>query len=284
MADQFEYFKFQNSVNPFGIIFNPISIKNLLSRIVNQQKFTEDDVFFHNERWHCFECHSDSSAENKETLIQNLNRIIEESYHQLKESTHIIITFGTAWVYRHKASHSIVANCHKMPQLAFEKELLTVVQIQDALQESIQLIQSVNPNANLIFTVSPVRHLKDGFTENQRSKAHLIAAIHEIIHQNSNIVNYFPSYEILLDELRDYRFYAEDLLHPNATAIAYIWERFSVACISENAQPTMDAVNAIQKGLAHRPFNPNAQSHQDFLSHLQHKMAELQKQFPHMHF
>ncbi len=278
MGEKFEYFKFQNTVNPFGIIFNPVSIEKLVSRIINQQEFTENDVFFHNERWHCFEVHSDLSHENKSAFLNQLNQIIEQSNHRIIESTHIIITYGTSWIYQLKTTNEVVANCHKVPQSNFEKVILSVATIEKSIQNTIDSIRKVNPNCNIIFTVSPVRHLKDGFIENQRSKAHLITAIHQVI------ADYFPSFEILIDELRDYRFYASDMLHPSQMAIDYIWERFFETAISEDSYPIMETVCSIQKGLTHRPFHPNSKSHQKFLDDIHRKIHDLQQQFPHIQF
>lgn len=278
MGEKFSYFKFQNTVNPFGIIFNPVSIEKLVSRIANQQKFSEEDVFFHNDLWHCFEVHSELSHPDKVSLLQNLNQILESTHNQITESTHIILTYGTSWVYRNKSSEKIVANCHKVPQSQFEKEILSVATIEKSIQNTIALIRKVNPNCAFIFTISPVRHIKDGFVENQRSKAHLITAIHNLQ------VPYFPSYEIMMDELRDYRFYAEDMLHPSQTAIDYIWNRFFENYISEECYTTMEEVNSIQKSMAHKPFNPDSDAHQKFLQNLQQKKHSLQKLFPHFTF
>jgi hypothetical protein len=278
MGDKFQYFKFQSTINPFGIIFNPVSIEKIIDRVVNDVLFTENDIFFHNERWHCFEVHSDLSHSDATELLKNLNEILKETKTQLQEATHVIITYGTSWVYRNMEKNEIVANCHKVPQKQFSKELLTVATIQQSIENTISLIQSLNPNCNFIFTVSPVRHLKDGFVENQRSKSHLITAIHNL--QSG----YFPSYEIMMDELRDYRFYAEDMLHPSQIAIDYIWERFKESTILETACPTMEAVESIQKGLQHRPFNPDSESHKKFEANLQSKIATLVVQYPFMKF
>lgn len=285
IGEKLGYFKFQHVVNPFGIIFNPVAIEKLLSRVVNQEQFTEEDIFFHNERWHCFEVHSDRSHENKEQFLESLNDILLSTYQQIAQSTHVIITYGTAWVYRNIESNAVVANCHKVPQAAFSKEILSVETIEKSIQNSLDLIQKVNPNCHFIFTVSPVRHLKDGFVENQVSKSNLIAAIYRLqtLYCKLN-TDYFPSYEIMMDELRDYRFYAEDMIHPNKVAIDYIWERFSETTISDESHSIMDEVSSIQKGLAHRPFNPNSESHQQFLSKLQDKIGKLQKQFPEIQF
>jgi hypothetical protein len=288
MGDKFQYFKFQSSTNPFGIIFNPVSIERIIHRVVRDILFTEEDIFFHNERWHCYEVHSDLSCASQEELLANLNQIISDTKKQLQESTHIIITYGTSWVYRNIEKDAIVANCHKVPQKQFDKELLTVATIQGSIENTMHLIQSVNPNCNFIFTVSPVRHLKDGFVENQVNKAHLITSVYHVL-MESEICNlksaiYFPSYEIMMDELRDYRFYAEDMLHPSQMAIDYIWERFKEATISETAYGTMDLVESIQKGLQHRPFNPNSESHKKFEANLQTKITTLVAQYSFMKF
>lgn len=284
MAEKFEYYKFQNSVNPFGIIFNPVSIEKLIYRIVNQVFFTEKDIFFHNERWHCFEVHSDLSNANKEEFLENLNVILKHSLIQLFQASHVIITFGTSWVYRNFESNTIVANCHKLPQNQFQKEILSVETIGNSIKNTIDLIQKINPDCNFIFTVSPVRHLKDGFVENQRSKSHLITAIHDAIKPQLPAVNYFPSYEIMMDELRDYRFYAEDMLHPSAVAIDYIWSKFKESTIAESDFPVMEQVDSIQKSLSHKPFNPNSESHLKFESKLKQKMTNLQFQYSFMKF
>ena len=283
MGEKFDFFKFQNTTNPFGIIFNPISIEKIIERAINQNYFTEDDLFFHNELWHCYEVHSDLSNDNKEDFLLNLNQILKETNQKLTSATHIIITYGTSWVYKLKSTGTIVANCHKVPQNQFDKEILSVEEIEKSIQNTLDLIQKVNPNCNVIFTISPVRHLKDGFVENQRSKAHLTTALHtSISHLPTSM--YFPSLEIQMDELRDYRFYAQDMLHPNAIAIDYIWERFCESTIAEEANPIMQEVASIQKGMAHRPFHPQSISHTKFLQNLSKKAAQLKAQFPFMNF
>jgi hypothetical protein len=281
MGEKFSYYKFQNKVNPFGIIFNPVSIETIMARVVHQQKFTEDDIFFHNDLWHCFEVHSELSHPDKETFLTNLNLIIQQSNNLIIQSTHIIITYGTSWVYRNKQSGKIVANCHKVPQSQFDKEILSIATIEQSIQNTVDLIQKVNSNGTFIFTISPVRHIKDGFIENQLSKAHLISAIHN---SQFTIHNYFPSYEIIMDELRDYRFYAEDMLHPSQMAIDYIWSRFYENYIAAFCFATMNEVSSIQKALSHRPFNPDSPSHQKFLQNVQGKIKQVQQDFPQIVF
>lgn len=283
MGEKFEYFKFRNVVNPFGIIFNAVSIEKLIHRVVNKIVFTEKDIFFHNDLWHCFEVHSQLSNPNKEEFLSNLNAILELMSQQITSLTHCIITLGTSWVYRNNNSNEIVANCHKVPQKEFTKELVSIEENVKCIQNIISLVHSLNPDCNFIFTVSPVRHIKDGFVENNVSKAHLISAIHTINHQPSTI-NYFPSYEIMMDELRDYRFYAEDMLHPSQTAIDYIWIKFFENYINQKEFVTMNQVCEIQRALKHRPFNPNSESHQKFLKNLNQKIFELKKNLPNIDF
>ena len=284
IGNKFEYFKFQSTTNPFGIIFNAVSLKKLIRRAVENKKYTENDIFFHNELWHCYEVHSELSNPDKEEFLSNLNSILESTHRHITLLTHCIITLGTSWVYRNMESNEIVANCHKVPQKHFTKELLSISQTEESLQNIITLIHSVNPNCHFIFTVSPVRHIKDGFTENALSKAHLIAALHKAITLHPSSITYFPSYEIMMDELRDYRFYAEDMLHPNQIAIDYIWEQFATSTISEESQSLMIEIESVQKSLAHKPFNPNSESHQKFVNHLDLKIKTIQNQYPFIKF
>ena len=286
MAAKLNYFKFQNNCNPLGILFHPLAIEKLIDFAISGKQFTENDIFFHNDLWHCFDVHSDLSNSSKDELLESLNAIIKSTNQQITESTHFIITYGTSWVYRNIESDYIVANCHKVPQKLFKKELLSVEEIEKSIAQTIKLIDAVNPNCNIVCTVSPVRHIKDGFVENQRSKANLISSIHSVL--NSEFcklkTEYFPSYEIMMAELRDYRFYAEDMLHPNQVAIDYIWKRFKETSISETAFAVMDEVEGIQKSLAHRPFNPGSESHLKFESKLSQKITKLENQYSFMKF
>lgn len=286
MSEKLDYYKFQNSCNSFGILFHPLAIEKFIEYAVSKKRFTEKDIFFHNERWHCYDAHSDLSNADPLELLNDLNTIIQSTRKELSETTHIIITYGTAWVYQNNESNAIVANCHKVPQKQFEKQLLSIAVIQKSIQNTIDLIQSVNPEAKIVFTVSPVRHIKDGFVENQLSKSHLIAAIHQVLLTEycQLYTEYFPSYEIMMDELRDYRFYAEDMLHPSQVAIDYIWKRFKETNISEAALATIEEVENIQKSLSHKPFNPSSESHQKFEAKLKDKIVTLVSQYPFMKF
>ena len=283
IGNKLDYFKFQNLQNPFGILFQPLAIENLITQVINEKEFTEEDIFFHNEQWHCFDAHSKLSAPSKEALIDNLNLNIKLANEQIAQSTHIIITLGTAWVYRNLETDTVVANCHKVPQKQFVKELLSVDEISESLEAISSLVKSINPEVSIIFTISPVRHLKDGFVENTQSKAHLISAIHQVVEPRNSLF-YFPSFEIMMDELRDYRFYGEDMIHPSQTAINYIWDKFLEVWISEETNKIMEDIDAVQKGLQHKPFNANSEEHEQFLMNLKESQLKLNDQFSHIKF
>ncbi|MCF7560600.1 GSCFA domain-containing protein [Sabulilitoribacter multivorans] len=283
IGSKLNYFKFQNLQNPFGILFQTFAIEKLITNALNEKEFTKDSIFFLNEQWHCYDAHSKLSNASENELLHVLKEQISLTAKQLHNSSHIIITLGTAWVYKHLETNTIVANCHKVPQKQFLKELMSVDEVVESLQSIITLVRSVNKKASILFTVSPVRHLKDGFIENTQSKAHLITAVHQVVNTNKSIY-YFPSYEIMMDELRDYRFYKEDMIHPNETAIQYIWEKFKDVWISKSVNKIMDEVDCIQKGLQHKPFNPNSDAQREFLQKLQVKVKTLQTQFPHIVF
>lgn len=282
IGGKLSYFKFQSEINPFGILFHPKAIETFLDRVTHKKLYTEDELVFHNEQYHCFDAHSCLSNANKNSLLNNLNSIIELTAKKISEATHVIITLGTAWVYEYNNTGKIVANCHKIPQKQFNKQLLSVDQIKNSLINIEQQIRSIKPKAQLIYTVSPVRHIKDGFVQNQQSKAHLLTAIHQVT--NSTNECYFPSYEIMMDELRDYRFYKEDMIHPNQVAIDYVWSKFKDTWISESAYITMKEVEVIQKGLNHTAFNPDSDQHQQFLNNLEIKKENLLRDFPFMKF
>ncbi len=282
IADKLHYYRFRLLSNPFGILFQPIAIERLIARSLAGERYTEDELFYLNEAWHSFDAHSDLSKTTNRTCMNSLNKGLESTRDQILESTHIIITLGTAWVYRHKQRDSIVANCHKVPQKEFAKELLSTEEVQSSLMRIIELIKSANQNATVVLTVSPVRHLKDGFVENSRSKAHLIAAVQQVV--NDNNAQYFPSFELVMDELRDYRFYATDMVHPNELGVNYVWEKFRDVWIDPHSYPIMEAVDQVQKGLQHKPFKPDSEAHRNFLKNLDIKIRELKATYPHIQF
>ena len=286
LSNKLDYFKFKNSQNPFGVNFHPVAIENVINHVINKKRYRDKDIFFHNEQWHCFESHSKLSCSSKQELLVNLNTNIENTYTRLCTVSHVIITLGTAWTYRHLEKNMVVSNCHKLPNTQFSKELLSVNEVHQSLQSIVRLIKSINRGATVIFTVSPVRHLRDGFIENTQSKAHLITAVHLLLSKNKKDQRtyYFPSYEIMMDELRDYRFYKDDMIHPNALAVSYIWDKFQECWIARNALKTMKDVKHIQRDLEHKPFNPNSKAHQQFIKQLKSRQEKLQSNFPNIYF
>lgn len=282
MSDKLNYYKFQVLANPFGILFHPVALENLVRRAKLKQLYSEKELVLSDDLWHCMDAHSDLSHPSGSKTIKELNSSLDKMHERIADASHIIITLGTAWVYRYKETSQIVANCHKIPQDQFEKELLSTEVIMEQLSKTVDHIQSLNPSARFIFTVSPVRHLRDGFTENMRSKAHLISAVQEIVERER--CHYFPAYELMIDELRDYRFYGRDLVHPNQLAIDYIWEKFGDSWIDAGCKETMRKVDRIQKGLEHRPFRPESDQHKKFQKDIVNKIREIQHDYPFMEF
>jgi len=283
MARKFDYYQFQNLANPFGILFHPLAIEKMFKAALAQKHFTDADVFFHNERWQSFDVHSELSHADKRILLERLNDQVVASGKIIQDCTHLIITLGTAWIYRHQASGDIVANCHKVPQREFTKELLAPEEVSASVETIIRLIQQANPSVQILFTISPVRHLKDGFIENQRSKSNLISGLHKALSDKKNC-HYFPAFEIVMDELRDYRFYASDMMHPNELAIDYIWEKFVYAWMSDDAVADMAEVEALRKALSHQAFHPDSEKHLKFLAATQQRIAHLRERLPFLSF
>lgn len=281
--DKLSYFKFNALANPFGIQFHAIGIEKLITRAINRDYFSEDELCSRNGLHYSFDAHSSYSAESADVLVKDLNTQLDSTNDWIRSASHVVITLGTSWVYRYIETDSIVSNCHKLPQKQFAKELLSVDTVRESIDAIIELVRSVNSNVSFIFTVSPIRHLKDGFIENNRSKAHLLTAIHQIVNHR-NKCYYFPSYEIQMDELRDYRFYKEDMLHPSTIAVDIIWDYFTQSWISGEVYNAMNRVDAIQKGLLHKPFNAQSSKHLQFLENLKNNMENLKKEFPQITF
>ena len=279
MGEKLEYYKFQQCTNPFGILFHPVAIEKLITRAVDQTWFTSKDVFLQNEQWHCFLAHSKLSNTSEEDLISALNSALEKLRFSLLEASHVVFTFGTAWVYKHLEKDIIVANCHKVPQKEFVKQLLSPDDVSDVLLGIETKLRTINPTCSIINTVSPVRHIKDGLIANSRSKAHLIAGVQEIV-SPEKLNYYFPSYEIMMDELRDYRYYKEDLIHPNQTAIAIIWNAFTGSWICPETAALQKKIATIQSGMLHTPFNENSKAHIHFKKDLETKISEIKEQLP----
>ncbi len=271
--------KFKADINPFGILYNPYSIENAINILLKKKQFTEDDLFFHNGIWNSFSHHGSFSDISKEVCLLKINDRINSTSNILKEVDHLLITFGTAWIYELKETNQIVANCHKLPEKTFNRRRLNVKEIADSYTHLLTDIYSLNPSVNIIFTVSPIRHWKDGAHENQLSKSTLLLAIAQLQEKFNNI-QYFPAYEIVMDELRDYRFYEEDMLHPSKVAINYIWERFSDTYFSIETKQIQQQIVEICKAQNHRPFNPETEEHLAFLKKTEEKKLKLKAQYP----
>ena len=282
IAEKFDYFKIRNFSNPFGILYHPAAIERLILNSLQNFEYTEKDIFQRNGIWHCYDAHSRLSNLNKEQLLKELNLQLKNTKEYLEQATHLIITLGTARVYNLKTSGKPVANCHKMPQKEFVKELLSISEIKKCLFTIISEVKKVNPSIHLIFTVSPIRHVRDGLIENSISKAHLLSAVNEVIGEGK--FSYFPSYEIMIDELRDYRFYADDLIHPSKMAIEFIWEKFVKSRFSSEGISLLKKVEKVQKAISHKPFNKDSESHKKFRENLKIQTKILEEQIPYLSF
>ena len=267
--------KLNTMVNPFGILFNPISIVNTLNDIIDEKEFAEKDLHFKNGLYHSFSHHSSFSSLNSEEVLIRINQSRVRATLFLKKTDVIIITLGSSWAYRYNDTGEFVANCHKVPNKKFTKELLEVDFIVEKFQGVIDKLQAINSNLKVIFTVSPVRHWKDGAEENTLSKSILNVAIHLLA--RSKAVYYFPAYEMVIDDLRDYRFYNEDMLHPNNVAIDYVWNGFGNAFFSEETLTLNKVIGKIAAAIKHRPFNSSTSEHQRFLKIQLKNIADLKK-------
>ena len=262
--------KFDCTANPFGILYNPISIFNhLLGNLDFDKSMLKNDSI-----WYNYNLHSNFRNENRKKYLSELILISNNSTSKLIQSNILIITLGTAYVYKSKETNEIVANCHKKPQKEFIKELLTVEQITVLFEKFYKFIIKKNPSIKIIFTVSPVRHIKDTIELNSVSKSILRIATHQL-QENYKNVFYFPSYELLMDDLRDYRFYKDDLLHPTPFAENYIWEKFKISIFENNTLKIMNEWIKITTALNHKSFNPKSNNHQDFLKKQLLKLEEI---------
>ncbi|UJH92297.1 GSCFA domain-containing protein [Antarcticibacterium sp. 1MA-6-2] len=283
IGEKLDYYKLPNLRNPFGILYHPAALENFIDKAVKNLGYSAEDVIQHNERWHSFEAHSIMSNIDREELVKNLNINLTFTREYLEKASHVILTLGTSIGYILQETGYYVANCHKFPQHRFHKNMMEIADIIVCLQNIISALQSINPGIAIIFTISPVRHIKDGVVQNQVSKSRLIEAVSKIVEKFAE-VSYFPAYEIVMDELRDYRFYSEDMLHPNSTAIEYIWQKFTETWMSKESIPVLKEIGSIQRGLNHRSFNSESEAHQKFLVGLQASIEKLRNKFPHLNF
>jgi len=268
-----QQYKFDLCINPFGIIYNPISIANGLRYLMQQHHFSEQDVVYHQEQWQSFAHHSRFSNSNLEQCLMRINQEVAQGHVYLKNANVLVLTFGTAWLYERCDTNSVVANCHKYPANFFRKRLCSLKEWVTVYETIIAELRAFNPTLQIIFTLSPVRHWRDGALDNQLSKAILRLGIQQLCDAFPQ-THYFPSYEIMMDDLRDYRFYATDMLHPNETAVAYIWWQFVESFFTDTTKQQLKQVEKIVQARKHRPRNAASLAHQKFK---QKQLAKIQQ-------
>lgn len=285
MGNRMASLKFDTDINPFGIVFNPASIFTSLRHLLSGKSFEEKDLFFHAGMWHSYQHHGNFSAENPQAALQAMNNRLETSSVYLKNADFLLLTLGTAWVYELKETGNIVANCHKVPQDKFHRYKLTVSDIVHDFRNSFENLWDINPKIRIILTVSPVRHLGDGAIENQRSKATLLLAVDALAKGFGNEkCCYFPSYELVMDELRDYRFYAEDMVHLSSVASDFVWEKFSEWLIDEESLLISKKIASLTRDMNHKPIHRKSEEFEAFLLNSLQKSENLAKSYPDLDF
>jgi len=279
IGDIMKELQFPIDVNPFGVNYNPSSVARNLWTLINRKEYSTNDLHSGNGRWFSFDHHSDFSDSDPDTCLANINRRINFSGSQLKETDYLLLTWGTAWVYVHRKTANVVSNCHKLPAADFSRHLLSVSQITDTYTKLFAALRKSAPELKIILTVSPVRHWKDGARLNTVSKSSLILAAHKLTEMFS-YCEYFPAWEIAMDDLRDYRYYDDDLVHPNKQMISYIWEKFSAAWLDQETMKIMRKIEKLVNARNHRPFDPNSEQYQDFSKKQLKEILLLEEQYP----
>ena len=279
MGSRLSGLKFNILENPNGILYDPISISESLIAYINNEKIKEHQLFEFNSVWHSWLHHSRFSGTDKVDVAQKINQSQNEAHEFLKEAKILMITLGTAFCYQLKKESQYVANCHKVPSSFFEKELLSVEKIIDHFSDCLEQLQIFNPELKMIFTISPVKHIKDGIVENNRSKARLIDAVQSIVEKNSNTF-YFPSFELVNDVLRDYRFYEKDLVHPNKIAGEFVFEKFCHSFFEKETLEIKGYIKSILNAIQHRPFFIDSKAHQEFATIQLERIRQLGDRFP----
>jgi hypothetical protein len=285
IGTRMEKLKYDVDINPFGILYNPFSVSNGLRILLQQKEFKSEDLIFANDLWHSFSHHGRFSSADENEALEQINSRIKSSADFLKNAGFLFITFGTAWIYKFKKTGQLVSNCHKIPAKEFERVRLNVDEIVDEYRDLLTEIRKVNPLIKVVFTVSPIRHWKDGAIENQRSKAVLLLTIDKLINEfGDDFCAYFPAYEIVMDELRDYRFYAEDMIHISDVAVEHIWEKFQLALIDKESQQVAAQVQKIIKAASHKPIHKNTPEYNQFLLQMKKQIADLETKYKHLNF
>lgn len=271
--------RFNTLINPHGILYNPLSITKALNSYLDGKIYTKEDLFQHNDSWNSWDHHSRFSALTPEAALENITQQQTAATQAIEQADWLILTLGSAHAYVLKENNRMVGNCHKVPGGNFYKRLLTVDEVVTALDNTLHRLFFRNKKINILFTVSPVRYIRDGVVENNLSKAILLQAVHHLVNK-FNRLYYFPAYELVIDDLRDYRFYKEDLVHPNELAINYVWEQVVKACISPASQELLHQIAELNRAAGHRPFSPESQQHQQFLHTYAGKVQQLISQHP----
>lgn len=274
--------KFNCDVNPFGILYNPMSILTALKQISGGKEYSEEELFFYQGQWHSFMHHGFFSDASGSACLGNINFRLRQASEELPSLNYLFITFGTAYVYMLKENGMIVSNCHKLPEKNFERRRLTVDEVVKEYTLYLNSLLKQNPGLKILFTVSPIRHAKDGMHGNQLSKATLLLVIDALKVNFPEHIFYFPSYELIMDELRDYRFYAEDMLHPSDVAVNYLWECFSSSYFSRKTLDILAEWGEIKKALNHKPFRPDSEQHIKFLSQIVLRIKRLKEKCPYL--
>jgi GSCFA family len=275
--------KFNVLQNPNGILFDPLSVCSSLVSYIHNRQYTKDDLFYLNESWHSWQHHSRFSNPDAEDCLNLINASQTTAHHFIKVAEWLIITLGSSFSYKLADNALHVANCHKAPAQQFIKHLCTIEETVTALDGTIHQLFHFNKKLNIIFTISPVRHLRDGVVENNRSKARLIEAVHHLVNKFDRL-HYFPAYELVIDVLRDYRFYDIDLAHPNYAATQFVLEKFSENCLDDTAKKLAEKIKKITIATNHKPFNPASQQHKKFMLTQLEKAKQLQQQYPFLDF
>jgi hypothetical protein len=271
-------------VNPFGVVYNPISVAQVLQRSVAGKTYNADELQFRDGLWFSFDFHSRFASPDRNACLTQLNEAVSSAKVFIETAQCILATFGTARVYKLKDSGEVVSNCHKVPAVEFEHKLLTVDEVVEIWSNLITMLLRLNPSLKFILTVSPIRHWKDGAIGNQLSKSTLIVAVHRLVEIYSDKVFYFPGYELMMDDLRDYRFYDDDMLHPSPKAIEYIWNKFSRALVDNDSMKLAAQIQKIIQAAGHRPFNPNTLEHKRFVDKILKAIQDIKLIHPSLNF
>lgn len=272
----------QVEVNPFGTIFNPLSIAGAINKIIDNETIAGVELFMNNGVWNCYDFHSRFSMASKDAALERMNRSISTAHEHLAQCKSLVITLGTAVVYRRRDTGEVVSNCHKVPQHEFTRRLASVDEITGALNATVERLHEFNPELRIIFTVSPIRHIADGLEMNSLSKAVLRVAINNVVRSHKEWVSYFPAFEIVIDDLRDYRFYTADMVHPTDVAIEYIWQTFQATYFDDHSTQAIARCERVSKRLKHRPMSNNPEVVERFNADTQAVIANLKKEYPYI--